>query len=124
MSLGYVFHSPPLRHRTSKWYVSLEEYPFNLWPPYATAGAFILSNQALIDLYYASFYTKFLRFDDVFLGLAARKANIDPFHCNEFYFWKKDYTIEDYQYVIASHGYGDSKELARVWNEQKNAGNA
>nr|CAG4650206.1 EOG090X07IA [Sida crystallina] len=121
---SYVFHSPPQRHRTSKWYVPLEEYPFHLWPPYATAGAFIVSRQALLDLYYASFFTRLFRFDDIYLGLVARKAGIDPQHCSEFHYWKKDYSISGYRYVIASHGYHDPDELKRVWNQQKSAGNA
>lgn len=121
---GYVFHSAPHRHKTSKWYVSLEEYPYDLWPRYVTAGAYILSKEALLDLYYASFYTKHFRFDDIYLGLVAKKAEIEPFHSNDFYFYKKDYTKFNYKYVIASHGYGDPDELTRVWNEQKAMGNA
>nr|CAG4647958.1 EOG090X07IA [Moina brachiata]SVE93056.1 EOG090X07IA [Moina brachiata] len=121
---GYVFRSSPLRHWVSKWYVSLEEYPYHLWPPYATAGAYVVSRQALMDLFYASHYTKLFRFDDVFIGLACLKANIEPLHSSHFYFWKKPYSLEGYREVIASHGYGDPKELRFVWNQQKNAGRA
>lgn len=121
---GYVFVSSPHRHKSSKWYVSLKEYPYHLWPPYVTAGAFILSKQALTDMYYASMYTKHFRFDDIFLGLVAKKADIEPFHCEEFHFYKKDYTKYNYKYVITSHGYDDPDELLRVWNEQKAMGNA
>lgn len=122
--LGYVFRSSPLRHWVSKWYVSLKEYPYHLWPPYATAGAYVVSRQALIDLFYASLYTKLFRFDDVFIGLTCLKANIEPLHSSYFYFWKKPYSLEGYREVIASHGYGDPKELRFVWNQQKNAGRA
>ncbi|XP_046607362.1 beta-1,3-galactosyltransferase brn [Neodiprion virginianus] len=121
---GYVFVSAPHRHRTSKWYVSLDEYPYHLWPPYVTAGAYILSKEALLDMYYASFYTKHFRFDDIYLGLVAKKIDIEPFHCDDFHFYKKDYTKYNYKYVIASHGYGDPNELLRVWNEQKALGYA
>ncbi|EFX64346.1 hypothetical protein DAPPUDRAFT_66289 [Daphnia pulex] len=121
---GYVFHSPPQRHQPSKWFVSLEEYPYHLWPPYVTAGAYVVSREALLDLYYASFYTKYFRFDDIFLALVALKVNIEPVHCSDFYFWKKGYSKFGYQNVIASHGYGDPDELRRVWNEQKLAGYA
>lgn len=125
MFAGFVFmRSSPQRHKFSKWYVPLKEYPYNLWPPYVTAGAYILSKEALLDLYYASLYTKHFRFDDIYLGLVAKKANIVPFHCEEFHFYKKAYTKYSYKYVIASHGYGDSNELLEVWNEQKNLGNA
>lgn len=121
---GFVFMSSPHRHRSSRWYVPLAEYPYHLWPPYITAGAYILSKQALIDMYYTSFYTKHFRFDDIFLGLVAKKANIELFHCEEFHFYKKDYTKFNYKYVITSHGYGDPNELLYVWNEQKALGNA
>ncbi|EZA56323.1 hypothetical protein DMN91_009612 [Ooceraea biroi] len=122
---GFVFmRSAPHRHKFSKWYVSLREYPYHLWPPYVTAGAFILSKEALLDLYYTSFYTKHFRFDDIFLGLVARKADIVPFHCEDFHFYKKAYTKYGYKYVITSHGYDDPNELVQVWNEQKALGNA
>ncbi|XP_066586320.1 beta-1,3-galactosyltransferase brn [Prorops nasuta] len=121
---GYVFVSSPHRHKSSKWYVSLEEYPYDQWPPYVTAGAYILSKDALIDLFYTSFYTKHFKFDDIYLGLLSQKADIEPFHCEEFHFYKKDYTKHNYKYVISSHGYGDPNELLRVWNEQKALGNA
>ncbi|XP_011254333.1 beta-1,3-galactosyltransferase brn [Camponotus floridanus] len=122
---GFVFmRSAPHRHKFSKWYVSLKEYPYHLWPPYVTAGAYILSKEALLDLYYTSFYTKHFRFDDIFLGLVAKKADILPFHCEEFHFYKKAYTKYSYKYVITSHGYEDPNELLQVWNEQKALGNA
>lgn len=121
---GFVFFSAPHRHRFSKWYVPLSEYPYHMWPPYVTAGSYILSKEALIDIYYGSFYTKHFRFDDIYLGLIAKKVNIEPYHCGEFYFYKKNYNVYNYHYVIASHGYGNPKELLSVWNEQKEAGNA
>ncbi|XP_019864943.1 beta-1,3-galactosyltransferase brn [Aethina tumida] len=119
---GYTFESSPLRHYMSKWYVSLEEYPYNKWPPYVTAGAYILSIQALLDMYYASFYTKHFRFDDIYVGILAYKTKIEPFHCPEFYFYKKNYEKYNYQYVIASHGYKDHIEMLTVWTEQKSLG--
>ncbi|XP_076282787.1 beta-1,3-galactosyltransferase brn [Lasioglossum baleicum] len=121
---GFVIMSSPHRHKTSVWYVSLSEYPYHLWPPYITAGAYILSKEALLDMYYTSFYTKHFRFDDIYLGLLAKKADIEPFHCEEFHFYKKDYTRFNYKYVITSHGYGNPIELLNVWNEQKALGNA
>lgn len=121
---GFVLISSPHRHKSSKWYVSLQEYPYHLWPPYVTAGAYILSKEALLDMYYTSFYTKHFRFDDIFLGLVAKKANIEPLHCEDFHFYKKGYTKYNYKYVITSHGYDDPNELLQVWNEQKALGNA
>ena len=122
---GFVFHSRPHRHKFSKWFLDLEEYPFHLWPPYVTAGGFILSKNALKDFYYASYFVKRFRFDDVYLGLIAKKLEIEPFHCEEFNFYKKlPISPQGYRYTVASHGFSDPENLERVWNKQKEAGNA
>ncbi|XP_034944780.1 beta-1,3-galactosyltransferase brn-like [Chelonus insularis] len=121
---GYVFNSRPHRHKTSKWYVPLQEYPYNKWPLYVSAGAYVLSKEALVDIYFASFYIKHFRFDDIYLGIIAKKVHLKPFHCHKFHFYKKDYTTYNYKHVITSHGYSDPKELIQVWNEQKLLGNA
>nr|XP_023026434.1 beta-1,3-galactosyltransferase brn [Leptinotarsa decemlineata] len=121
---GYVFISSPHRHFTSKWYVSLSEYPYHMWPPYVTAGAYVLSRGALIDMHYSSFYTKHFRFDDIYLGLVAYKAKIEPYYCDEFHFYKKSYDKFGFKYTVATHGYGDPKELIQIWTEQKSLGNA
>lgn len=120
---GYVIQSAPHRHKLSKWFVTLEEYPYHMWPPYVTAGAYVLSREALLDMYYASFFVQRFRFDDVYLGIVAKKVGLEPYHCGEFHFDKKPYSIRSYQYVVASHGYSNPIELERVWNQQKEAGN-
>ncbi|XP_045497370.1 beta-1,3-galactosyltransferase brn [Colias croceus] len=115
---GYVFKSIPQRFRSSKWRVSLEEYPWDKWPPYVTAGAFVLSNKSMKMLYVASLFVKHFRFDDIYLGIVAKKVGIEPTHCPNFHFYKKKYTKVGYKDVIASHGYDDKEELIRVWNEE------
>lgn len=119
MLAGYVFNSTPQRFKTSKWWVSLDEYPWDRWPPYVTAGAFIVSNQSMKVIYIGSFYVKHFRFDDIYLGIVAKKVGIVPTHCPRIHFYKKKYTKEGYKQVIASHGYGNHDELIRVWNEQQ-----
>lgn len=122
---GYVFHtSRPHRHQPSKWYVSLSEYPYDFFPPYVTAGSFVLSNKVLKKFYYTSFYTQHFRFDDIYLAILAKKLEIAPLHNDNFYFDKKPYSVHGYQYVVASHGYSDPDELQRVWEQQKGVGNA
>ena len=82
------------------------------------------------------------RFDDIWLGLIARKANVEPFHCPEFHFYPKDKSrvrattlflyfvldpppqVQHYKFVVASHGFSDPGGLLRFWQKQKEAGNA
>ena len=122
---GYVYFPSPLRHKSSKWYMSLEEYPYNKYPPYVTAGAYVLSNVAVKKFFYASYFVKKFRFDDVYLGIIAKKLNIEPFHSEEFWFHRKyPYKVKSFRYTIASHEFSNPVELEKVWNEQKQAGNA
>lgn len=58
---GFVIQSAPQRHKSSKWHVSLEEYPFHMWPPYISAGSYIMSREALLQIYYTSWFTKTFR---------------------------------------------------------------
>lgn len=58
---GFVFATKPHRHRSSKWFVTLDEYKWNMWPTYVTAGSFVLSREAIIEMYYMSMYTKHFR---------------------------------------------------------------
>ncbi|XP_037947598.1 beta-1,3-galactosyltransferase brn-like [Teleopsis dalmanni] len=120
---GYVIQSKPQRQKFSKWYISLEEYPFNKWPPYVTAGAFILSQNTLKKLYDTSLYTKHFRFDDIYLAIVALKSGIKLTHCQEFYFHKPT-SAEKYRNLIASHEFSDPSELEEVWNKMRSAGYA
>jgi hypothetical protein len=122
---GFVFNSYPHRHKSSKWYVSLEEYKYDKWPTYVTAGAFILSREALQEMYCASLYTKHFRFDDIFLGIVAQKAHIEPLHSEEFFYYKAAYSgPASYRYVLATHGYDNPEEMLRVWSEVRANGYA
>jgi beta-1,3-galactosyltransferase / beta-1,3-N-acetylglucosaminyltransferase len=115
----------PLRHQSSKWYVSLDEYPYHMWPPYITAGAYVVSRATLDTLFWGSLFTKHFRFDDVYLSLVALKSGVTPFHSSEFRLnrkWSDD--SSNYKYVIASHEFSDPEELRRFWETQKEAGNA
>lgn len=112
---GFVFNSSPLRYKFSKWYVSLREYPYNKWPPYVTAGAYIVSQNTLLNIFYGSFYTKPFRFDDIYLGLIAYKLSIKPIHSDYFVFYKKHF-VNNYKNVIASHGFQDIDEMLNTWN--------
>lgn len=117
---GFVFKSSPHRHWTSKWYISLAEYPWHRWPAYVTAGAFVLSREALFDMYYTSFFTKHFRFDDIYLAILAMKARIEPIHCDEFYFQRTN--VAEKKYVVASHGFDKPVELIKTWNKMRSKG--
>ena len=124
--LGHVFRrNHPMRQLFSRHYMTLAEYKYSRYPAYATGGCFLVSNYTLIDLYYGSLHLPKFRFDDVFLGMIARKLNIPLTHNEHIYvenkFW---YSQDRYKQVVASHFYNDPNELIQVWTEQKKLGNA
>lgn len=119
---GFVYVTNPLRQKFSKWYVSLAEYPFDMWPPYVTAGGYILARNTLHKLYTVGRNLPLFRFDDIFLGIVALKANIQVQHCHGFYVHRPTYKGPDsYSEVIASHDFGDPVEMEKVWNECRSA---
>ncbi|KAH9517788.1 Beta-1,3-galactosyltransferase 1 [Dermatophagoides farinae] len=124
--VGYVFaNSHPQRHLTSKWYISLDEYQWNRYPPYVTGGCFLVNNQTVIDLYYASLYSQPFKYDDVYLGILAYRMRINLIdNKQQMYFYPLEYDGKKYSTIIGSHGFHDPKFLWQVWNEQKSFGNA
>jgi beta-1,3-galactosyltransferase / beta-1,3-N-acetylglucosaminyltransferase len=71
------------------------------------------------------FFKSFFRFDDIFLGIVAQKAQIEPLHSEEFYFYKAEYkSPASYRYVLATHGYDDPAEMLKVWSEVRANGYA
>lgn len=67
----------------------------------------------------------YYRFDDIYMGILALKADIEPLHSEEFYFYKASFQgPHNYRYVIATHGYDDPLEIIKVWNECRSAGHA
>lgn len=114
----------PMRHHMSKWFISLDEYPYSHYPPYVNAGSYLLSRSALYDIYYCSFYTKLFRFDDIYLAILAKRLGMTMHHSNLFKFYKEPYTATGFRYIISSHGYSDPEEMIEIWEEQRHLGNA
>ncbi|XP_026467972.1 beta-1,3-galactosyltransferase brn-like isoform X2 [Ctenocephalides felis] len=120
---GFVYDTYPLRDFGSKWYISLKEYPWNKYPRYVTAGSVVLSNEALHVLYYAFYYVKHFRFDDIFIAIAAYKTGIEPLHNGEFLTSHSHFTGSN-RYTLTAHGFGDPEKLIVAWTDARAAGNA
>lgn len=74
---GYLYNdSRPRRLLTDRWFVSLKDYPYNRYPPYVTAGCFLMSQKASSLFDTAARYIPVFRFDDIYLGLLAYSMSI------------------------------------------------
>ncbi|KAH9378131.1 hypothetical protein HPB48_004269 [Haemaphysalis longicornis] len=66
-----------LRNRSSKWYVTEEEYPNKAYPPYCAGMGYVMTADVLPMLYNASVRVPFFWVDDVYAtGMLAAAANV------------------------------------------------
>ena len=84
----------------------------------------MVSNKVMRKFYLASYFVKLVRFDDVYLGILAKKCGIIPFHSEFFWRFRTDLTAEDLNFTIASHEFSNMTELENIWREQVKFGNA
>lgn len=75
---GRVAHVMPQRFTILKWYLTLEEYPYQKFPPFVTANFMLLSQSSLRSLYKASHQFKLFFQDDAYLGVLAYMCRIKP----------------------------------------------
>ncbi|XP_077534862.1 uncharacterized protein LOC144146803 [Haemaphysalis longicornis] len=67
----------PIRYRSSKWFVSKEEYSADKYPPYCAGAAYMMPASVLVSLGRAASRVPFFWIDDVYAtGLVARVANV------------------------------------------------
>lgn len=97
--------------------VTYDDYAFTKYPPYALGGAYVLSRAAFHQIHLASFFTKYLFIDDVWVGIIAKKIGIEAIH-------SPDFTVngrapyngpESYRNLIASTDFPDPEEMKSIW---------
>ena len=66
-----------LRSKTSKWAVTLNEWPLSRYPPYCIGTAFLMSRSIMEKVYHASKNVPYFVIEDVFFGEVAQQIGID-----------------------------------------------
>ncbi|CAH8594115.1 unnamed protein product [Schistosoma turkestanicum] len=118
---GYVwFNAIPARKSFgthSKWFIDYKEYAPRYYPPFVAAGNYFLSMNFARELNVAMRYTKYLRFDDVYLGIILKKLLRLPIHLRKIYTYHpvKLNSPEIYE-MISSHGFGESVSQFFLWD--------
>jgi len=136
---GYLYkESRPRRFLNDRWYISINDYPYDRYPPYVTAGCFLMtrSNARLFNL--ASKYIRLFRFDDIYMGLLAYSMSIKLIPNNELFssygsrvislnnqtgffsrwktFFTNEFNSKSTVKPICIHGYR-GEELIQIWNK-------
>lgn len=104
----------PFRNKSSKWYISREEYPHEFYPTYPAGGAIIMS-MTIAQLLKAEFpYVRYIHIDDAYLGIVAMKLKIQMQNDKRF---TNSYTQPLHlKNIFASHGYSGAKNLLEKWD--------
>lgn len=136
---GHLYPSShPRRFINDRWYISMNDYPYDQYPPYVTAGCFLMTRSSARLFYLASKYTHLFRFDDIYIGLLAYSMSIDLIPNNDLFsayvsppimlnnqentftrwirnFFNKNH-LNSTKKTICIHGYRGEK-LIQVWNQ-------
>ncbi|XP_060083206.1 beta-1,3-galactosyltransferase brn-like [Ylistrum balloti] len=68
----------PYRRHETVWSLTFSQYPYDHFPPYVGGGAYIVSHDVARRFAAAFPYVQFLEIDDAYLGIVAKKLNIQP----------------------------------------------
>ncbi|NWI74326.1 B3GL1 acetylgalactosaminyltransferase, partial [Dryoscopus gambensis] len=117
---GYPFFDNfPYRGLDWKRYISYEEYPFKLYPPYCSGLGYILDGKLALRTYELMGHVKPLKFEDVYVGICLNllKVNVTvPKDAEQFFLYKISFDICKYRHLIAVHDLTPS-ELIQSWQD-------
>lgn len=114
--LGNVIRkSQPWRNPINRWYTPPEDYPFEVYPPFCSAGSIITSFIFLKKLEFAIRYVKYFRYDDVYLGIILYKMGVELQHTDMVPMWKVSHKDEKFKQILSSHGYDRPKDLLKAF---------
>lgn len=109
--------APPVRDKSSKYYVPYEMYQWPAYPDYTAGAAYIISGDVAAKVYEASqTLNSSLYIDDVFMGLCANKIGIVPqYHVFFSGEGKTPYHPCIYEKMMTSHGH--VQDLQDLWKD-------
>lgn len=96
----------PIRNPASKYYVMHSVYPGLYYPDYCTGSGYVLSFDALRNLYRHALYVPMLYIDDVHSGILANAVGLSPIH-NKWFLCENRVSLNSYSltHFITSHGH-------------------
>ncbi|KAL8188084.1 UNVERIFIED_CONTAM: Lactosylceramide 1,3-N-acetyl-beta-D-glucosaminyltransferase [Gekko kuhli] len=109
--------APPIRDKTSKYYVPYEMYPWPAYPDYTAGAAYVISSDVAAKVFVASqMLNTSLYIDDVFMGLCANKIGVVPQN-HQFFSGegKAPYHPCIYNRMMTSHGHVE--DLRYLWKQ-------
>ncbi|KAM9038713.1 UDP-GalNAc:beta-1,3-N-acetylgalactosaminyltransferase 1 [Sarcophilus harrisii] len=100
-----------------KTYISYQEYPFRMFPPYCSGLGYVLSGDLVSRVYGMMAHVRPFRFEDVYVGIALSILKVDvhlPESDDLFFLYRIKFNVCKFQRLIAAHDYSP-KELIQYW---------
>ncbi|XP_052088157.1 beta-1,3-galactosyltransferase brn-like [Mytilus californianus] len=114
--VGYLLNqSKTIRDKSSKTYVSPDDYPFDLYPPYIIGGTILTNKKTVGMLAVAVEYMKVIPIEDAYIGMVAHSINISLKHHAAFFAYKQNLT-SFIRNGVSSPGYENTHILMRDWD--------
>lgn len=103
--IGHLFvGARPIQDKKSKWYTPKEWFSEEVYPDYVSGTSYIVSKDAVEDLYDASLYIKPFWLEDIYItGLCAKKAKIHRAHNPAISFQERSPNGCAYKNAITGH---------------------
>ncbi|XP_062984798.1 beta-1,3-galactosyltransferase 5-like [Elgaria multicarinata webbii] len=92
-----------IRHPSSKWYVSNQDYPPNEYPPYASGVGYILSLDAVRRIMQAAEHVRPIPVEDAYLGILAQRAGLRLQPSARFAKQNARWRLCNYRYLMVIH---------------------
>jgi hypothetical protein len=127
---GYIHESArPRRNLSSRWYISMVDYPYDHYPPFLAGGCILMTRYNARLLYIASKYIHLLPLEDVYIGLLAYSMSIhlvknnrqvDPFNSKINWYERIFLSLQSFffggetPYCVAGYR---GEQLLNFWNK-------
>lgn len=116
---GYVVDTHPFRTLTSKYFVPVEVYEANQYPPFCSGGGIFMSRHTLSVLYRMSQSIPLFPLDDVYLAILLDKAGLNVTTVAGVRTFAEDVNVETvdpciYKNDVVVHGYLPT-QLYIIW---------
>ncbi|XP_054839639.1 UDP-GalNAc:beta-1,3-N-acetylgalactosaminyltransferase 1 [Eublepharis macularius] len=117
---GYpLINNPTYRGLYKKRFISYDEYPFNVYPPYCSGFGYILNSRLACRVYEMMNHVKPIKFEDVYVGICLSILGVSvyiPEDVELFFLYRINFDICKYKHLVAVHGISPH-EMIRFWQE-------
>ncbi|XP_077993828.1 beta-1,3-galactosyltransferase 1-like [Glandiceps talaboti] len=125
-AVGYRFDSAkPERNSKRKWYTPFDIYQDPTYPPYLCGTGYVMSKDVAQSVYDVSLQTKYLSWEDVYVGICMQRIGIIPYPDKRFDTFAILYRRKikcPLHSIFTIHGILPSK-LRHIWAQYKREDN-